>query len=80
MNSEGPATCNLNTGFLGFPLTSSTCRDVSEDPSGCCLLLIEPSCFKLIKIKRRSCKDSQKLSFQITQLKIKKIQMLHPSP
>jgi hypothetical protein len=48
MHLEGPATGHLDTGFLGFPLSLNKCWDGSQVPSCYCMLLMQPSRFKLI--------------------------------
>jgi hypothetical protein len=64
MHPEGPATGHLDTGFLGFPLSSSKCWDVSQIPSCYCMLLMQPSLSKFIKIT--PCSRATKLvNFQI---------------
>jgi hypothetical protein len=50
MHPEGPATGHLVTGFLGFPLSLSKCWDGSQIPSCYCMLLMQPSLSKFIKI------------------------------
>jgi hypothetical protein len=50
MHPEGPATGHLDTGFLGFPLSSSKCWDGSHVPSCYCMLLMQPCVCKFIKI------------------------------
>jgi hypothetical protein len=50
MQPEGPATGYLDTGFLGFPLSSSKCWDGSQIPSCYCMLLMQPSLSKFFKI------------------------------
>jgi hypothetical protein len=51
MHPEGPATGHLDTGFLGFPLSLSKCWDGTQVPSCYCVLLMQPSRLKFIKIK-----------------------------
>jgi hypothetical protein len=64
MHPEGPATGHLDTGFLGFPLSSSKCWDGSQIPSCYCMLLMQPSLSKFIKIS--PCSRAAKLvNFQI---------------
>jgi len=36
---------HLDTGFLGFPLSTSKCWDGSQIPSCYCMLLMQPSRF-----------------------------------
>jgi hypothetical protein len=65
MHPEGPATGHLDIGFLGFPLSSSKCWDGSQFPSYYCMLLMQPSLSKFIKIT--PCSRATKLvNFQIT--------------
>jgi hypothetical protein len=45
MHPERPATGHLDTGFLGFPLSSSKCSVGSQIPSSYCMLLMQPSRF-----------------------------------
>jgi hypothetical protein len=64
MHPEGPATGHLDTGFLGFPLSLSKCRVGSQIPSCYCMLLMQPSLSKFIKIT--PCSGATKLiNFQI---------------
>jgi hypothetical protein len=64
MHPEGPATGHLDIGFLGFPLSLSKCLDGSKIPSYYCMLLMQPSLSKLIKIT--PCSMAKKLvNFQI---------------
>jgi hypothetical protein len=64
MHPEGPATGHLDTGFLGFPLSLSKCWDASQIPSCYCMLLMQPSLSKFIKIA--PCSRATKLvNFQI---------------
>jgi hypothetical protein len=50
MHPEGPATGHLDTVFLGFPLSLSKYWDGSQVPSCYCMLLMQPSLSKFIKI------------------------------
>jgi hypothetical protein len=43
MHPEGPATGHLDTGFLGFHLSSSKCWDGSQVPTHSCMFLMQPS-------------------------------------
>jgi hypothetical protein len=61
MHPEGHATGHLDTGILGFPLSLSKCWDGSRVLNCCCLLLMQPSRFKLIKIT--PCAGGYKINF-----------------
>jgi hypothetical protein len=64
MHPEGPATGHFDTGFLGFPLSLRKCWDGSQIPSCYCMLLMQPSLSKFIKIT--PCSRATKLiNFQI---------------
>jgi hypothetical protein len=64
MHPEGPATGHLDTGFLGFPLSSSKYWDGSQVPSCYCMLLMQPSLSKFIKITP-CCRATKLVNFQI---------------
>jgi hypothetical protein len=64
MHPEGPATGHLDTGFLGFPLSLNKCWDGSQIPSCYCMLLMQPSLNKFIKITP-CCRDTKLVNFQI---------------
>jgi hypothetical protein len=54
---EGPASGHFVTGFLGFPLSLNKCWYGSQVPSYYCVLLMQSSLFKLIKIKLHYCQN-----------------------
>jgi hypothetical protein len=64
MHPEGPATGHLDTGFLGFPLSLSKCWDGSQILSCYCMLLMQPSLSKFIKITP-CCRATKLVNFQI---------------
>jgi hypothetical protein len=64
MHPEGPAIGHLDTGFIGFPLSSSKCWDGSQIPSCYCMLLMQPSLSKVIKITP-CCRATKLVNFQI---------------
>jgi hypothetical protein len=64
MHPEGPATGHLDTGFLGFPLSLIKCWDGSQIPSCYCMLLMQPSLSKFIKITP-CCRATKLVNFQI---------------
>jgi hypothetical protein len=63
VHTIGPATGHLDTGSLGFPLTSSECWGGSQVPSCYCVLLVQPSSCIFIRMKP-ICYKCPKLSFQ----------------
>jgi hypothetical protein len=62
---EGPATGHFDAGFLCFRLSWSKCWDGCQVPSCYCMLLIQHSRFKLIKITPLLWRPLNYLTFQI---------------
>jgi hypothetical protein len=55
---------HLDTGFFGFPLSLSKCWDCSQVPSCYCMLLMQPSLGKFIKIIP-CCRATKLVNFKI---------------
>jgi hypothetical protein len=69
MGAEIPETDLLITDLLGFPPPSSKYWESSQTPSFYFMILIQPSRFRLIKIKLFRMEET-KLSIQITQFAV----------